>query len=104
MADKTVEDLAALLLERGFDPKMLSSAKLRDIASFQKILIDKRKLSLQESAMDKAFRVLMSGTIGLSPEIMEGEIVPELEEEMKKEIKIAAKPHAHSTPRLESSV
>lgn len=91
MADKTIEEFAALLLEQGFDPQKIKKATLRDIIAAQKLLIDQKRLSLQENAMDKAFKILMSGTIAFTDEIIEGEEVPELQAKMLEEVKVAAK-------------
>lgn len=84
---KTIEDLAQILLEMGFDPKMLKGAKLRDVIAAQKLLLEKRKVSLQESAFDLAMKKLMSGENAVSQTVEEAEIIEEKREGMNLEIR-----------------
>lgn len=60
---KSVEGLAQILLEMGYDPSMLKGAKLKDVIAFQKHLLDKSKLDLEQKKFEVALSKLMSGEV-----------------------------------------
>lgn len=61
--NKSVEGLAQILLEMGYDPSMLKTAKLKDVIAFQKHLLDKRKADMEEQKFQIALSKLMSGEV-----------------------------------------
>ena len=61
--EKTVEALASVLLQMGFEPEMLKKAKLGDVIKFQKHLLDKEKLGMEQEKHRIALSRLLSGEV-----------------------------------------
>ena len=60
-AEKTLENFAQILLEKGFTPEQLSKVTPSTILKAQKLILDKQKLSLQADSLKIAMLKLMSG-------------------------------------------